>query len=144
VDVDEPLEVPTALLERVRAICLGLPETYEEPAWVGTRWRVRKRTFAHVFRVDGGSPPILARIAAATGEEQGTALVFRSTGPELDALRHQGPPFFYAGWGRDVVGLLLSRTTDWDEVAELLTESYCAMAPKGLQARVVRPGAAER
>jgi hypothetical protein len=67
-------------------------------------------------------------------------LVFRSAGPELVALRNQGPPFFYAGWGRDVIAMTLGTGTDWSEVAELLTESYCVMAPKKLQAQVDRPG----
>jgi hypothetical protein len=30
---------------------------------------------------------------------------------------------------------------DWHEVAELVTESYCVMAPPTLAARVDRPGA---
>jgi hypothetical protein len=54
-------------------------------------------------------------------------------------LMHAGHPFFYAGWGRDAIGLVLDDGTDWDEVDELLTESYCVMAPKQLVARVDRP-----
>ena len=50
-----------------------------------------------------------------------------------------GHPFFRAGWGTNVMGLVLDDATDWDDVAELLTESYCIMAPKKLAARVVRP-----
>jgi hypothetical protein len=136
VDEVEP-DVPPAILARVRAICLGLPETHEQPAWVGTRWQVRKRTFAHVFPVHEESPPILARIAAGAGAV--TALVFRAEGEELDWLRRAGPPFFYAGWGRDAVGIVLTDSTDWDEIAELLTDSYCTKAPKKLQALIERP-----
>lgn len=136
---DDAREVPGDVLRRLRARCLALPDAYEEPAWVGTRWCVRKRTFAHVFEVHEQAPPSLARVARAIG--RGTMLVFRSQGPELDALRNAGPPFFLAGWGRDVVALRLDRATDWDEVTELLTESYCAMAPKKLQALVARPDA---
>ena len=54
-------------------------------------------------------------------------------------LRAAGHPFFYAGWGRDVVGMVLDGDPDWDEVAELLTESYCVLAPKKLVALVARP-----
>ena len=135
-DVDP--DVPAEVLARLRSVCSGLPETYEEAAWVGTRWCVRKKTFAHVFAVDMGSPPSLAKIARAIGP--GTMLVFRSAGPELVALRNAGPPFFHAGWGRDVIAMVLDERTDWTEVTELLTESYCVMAPKKLQALVDRPG----
>jgi hypothetical protein len=129
--------VAPELLAELRAICLGLPEAYEEPAWVGTRWCIRKRTFAHVFHATATSTPALQKVAAALGPS--TMLVFRSSGPELVALRHQGPPFFYAGWGRDVIAMRLGSHTDWDEVSELLTESYCALAPKKLHALVDRP-----
>jgi hypothetical protein len=140
--VDEPLgedvgEVSDDVLGALRAICLALPETFEEPAWVGRRWCVRKKTFAHVFHADHDSTPSLVKVARALGPS--TMLVFRSGGEELDVLRHQGPPFFYAGWGRDVVSLRLDDDTDWDEVEELLIESYCRMAPKKLQALVDRP-----
>ena len=46
---------------------------------------------------------------------------------------------FRAGWGRNVVGLVIDDHTDWDELAELLTDSYCVQAPKELAARVPRP-----
>jgi hypothetical protein len=140
--VDEPLgeevgEVAEEVLAELRAVCLGLPDAYEEPAWVGRRWCVRKKAFAHVFHADLQSTPLLIRIAEALGPS--TMLVFRSGGEELDVLRHAGPPFYYAGWGRDAVAMRLDERTDWDEVAELLTESYCRLAPKKLQALVDRP-----
>ena len=136
---DEELDgaVAEAVLAELRSVCLGLPDAYEEAAWVGRRWCVRKKTFAHVFHADLGSTPVVAKIAQALGPS--TMLVFRSSGEELDVLRHQGPPFFYAGWGRDAVSMRIDDATDWDEVAELVTESYCRMAPKKLQALVDRP-----
>jgi len=67
-------------------------------------------------------------------------LTFRSAGEELDALRRVGYPFFKPDWGTNVVGLVLVAETDWDEVAELLTESFCVQAPKKLVALVARPG----
>ncbi|WBB76652.1 MmcQ/YjbR family DNA-binding protein [Micromonospora sp. WMMD1128] len=132
-----PGDVPPAYLDRLRPVCLGLPETYEEPAWVGTRWRVRTRTFAHVLTVDPDHQAAYAR-AAATGEPI-CALTFRSPGDEIAGLIAAGPPFFKPGWGADVVGMALDGRTDWAEVAELLTESYCVLAPKKLVARVTRP-----
>jgi len=35
--------------------------------------------------------------------------------------------------------MVLDGRTDWDEVAELMTESYCTMAPRKLVERVDRP-----
>jgi hypothetical protein len=54
-------------------------------------------------------------------------------------LRQAGPPFLALGWGRDAMGIVLDETTDWDEVREVVTESYCAMAPRKLVALVDRP-----
>jgi hypothetical protein len=122
-DVPEPVEV------RLREIGLALPDAYEERAWVGTRWMVRKKTFAHVIGVEvNDDPPI-------------TVLSFRSAGEELEVLRRAGHPFFVLGWGRDAMGMVLDDHTDWAEVAELVTESFCVMAPKKLAALVQRPQA---
>lgn len=111
----------------MREVCLDLPDAYEERAWAGTRWMVRARTFAHVLgvEVDGAEPLVV--------------LSFRSAGDELEVLRNAGHPFFVLGWGRDAMGMVLDDDTDWDEVAELVTESFCVMAPKKLVARVDRP-----
>ncbi len=125
------------VVERLRAVCLGLPEAYEERAWVGTRWCVKKKTFAHVATVEDGWPPAFARVAGTDGPC--TILVFRAPAEELDLLQNAGPPFLDAGWGRDALGMFLDEETDWDEVAELLTESYCVMAPPTLAAKVDRP-----
>ena len=130
------VDVAPQILDRVRAICLALPEAYEEPAWIGTRWRVRQRTFAHVVTVDEDSTSVFKEAFALQGEA--TAVTFRVLGDELLALREHGHPFYYVGWGRDVMGMHLDASTDWDELAELLTDSFCVLAPQKLVARVVR------
>ena len=61
------------------------------------------------------------------------------SGPELDALRNSGHPFFGTRWRADEVGMVIDDDVDWAEVAELLTESYCLLAPKKLAALVDRP-----
>ena len=66
-------------------------------------------------------------------------LTFRSPGQELGALANTGPPFFRPPWGPDVVGMILGPDLDWEEVAELLTESYCLLAPRKLAQQVHRP-----
>jgi hypothetical protein len=133
----EHADVPLEMLTALRSVCLGLPEAYEESAWVGTRWRIRTRTFAHVLTVDLGWPPAYARAAGSDGPI--TVLTFRSSGPELDVLRGAGHPFFAPVWRDDEVGMILDGDVDWTEVAELVTESYCTLAPKKLAAAVERP-----
>ena len=113
--VDDPPQV----LANLRCICRNLPEAYEEPAWAGTRWRIRKHTFAHVRTADTDTGPV-------------TWVKFRARGPELDALLAQGHPFGAGGFGADVVAMIIDDGTDWTEVAELLTESYRLFAPKRL------------
>jgi predicted DNA-binding protein (MmcQ/YjbR family) len=124
-------------VSRLRRVCLGFPEAYEEPSWAGTRWRIRKRTFAHVLAVDSGSSRAYARAAGTDGPV--VVMTFRSSGPELDALRNSGHPFFGTRWRAGEVGMVIDDDVDWAEVAELLTESYCLLAPKKLAALVDRP-----
>jgi len=134
---DTDADVPPDILDRLRQVCLALPEVAEEQAWVGTRWVVRGRTFAHVLVVDAGWPPAYARAAATDGPA--TVLTFRSSGADAVALRAAGPPFFAPVWRAEEVGMVLDAAGDWDEVAEVLTDSYCVLAPKALAALVDRP-----
>jgi hypothetical protein len=119
-------DVPADIEARLRARCLALPDAYQERAWVGTRWKVRTRTFAHVLGIERETGPLVV-------------LAFRAAGDELETLRRAGHPFFVLGWGRDAMGMVLDADTDWDEVRELLTESFCVLAPKKLVALVDRP-----
>ncbi len=50
-----------------------------------------------------------------------------------------GHPFFRPEWGRDIIGMVIEPEVDWGEVDELLTESYCALAPRTLVELVTRP-----
>lgn len=133
-------DVPPEIVAALRSACLRLPEVHEEQAWAGRRWRIRNRTFAHVLTVDSGG-------RQSRGGEPSDALVtvltFRSSGPELDALRRAGHPFFRPGAPASAVGMVLDAATDWDEVGELVTESYCLLAPKKLAALVDRPAAVD-
>jgi hypothetical protein len=122
----EYADVPPEVVAALRSLCLGLPEAVERQAWAGTQWRIRNRTFAHVLTVDFADGPV-------------TVVTFRSSGPELDALRNAGHPFFRPAWGADVVGMVLDAGVSWDEVSELVTDSYCSLAPRKLVARVDRP-----
>ena len=118
--------MPDKVLSSVRAVCLRLPEAYEEPAWAGIRWRIRKRTFAHVLSVDE-----LAGLV--------TVMSFRAGVSELEVLHRTGHPLFRPSAGRGVVGLVIDDTTDWHEVRELLIDSYRLLAPKRLAVLIDGP-----
>ena len=104
------------MLDRLDAVAAELPQAYAERAWVGTRWRVGKATFAHVFG----------------GEDGLFRITLRGDPEEVAAFEQLGPPYFRAGWGGNVIGLVLDDSTDWDEVGELVTISYCIQAPAKL------------
>ncbi|MCD4533171.1 MmcQ/YjbR family DNA-binding protein [Nocardioides sp. cx-169] len=136
--MDEDDELLAGVVRRLAAICLALPETREEDAWVGVRWRVRQRTFAHVCQVRDGRPEGYARAAGTRGPA--LVVVFRAEAAEAAALGHLGPPYFRPEWWPTAAGLLLDDDTDWQEVAELLTDSYRVQAPRRLAALVDGPG----
>lgn len=123
-------DVPSWVLEALRGICATLPESHEEPAWVGTRWRVRRNTFVHVYTVRPGQDTVFSR--AAELDEPAVVMTFRAQPEEFEALVGGGEPFFRAAWGHDVVGMRVEPDVDWAEVTELLTESYRKRAPAKL------------
>lgn len=125
-------EVPAGILKPIREVCVALPDAYEEQAWTGFRWLVRKKTFAHVLLIDAGWPPVYAREAGTDGPA--CVLMFRSSGDDLEALRRAGRPYFAPVWRADEVGLLLGTDAsgvDWDEVAELVTVSFQLRGGRG-------------
>lgn len=119
---DRP-DVTDELLARVRPVMAGLPETYEEDAWVGVRWRIGKATIAHLFG----------------GHDQLFRIVLKGQSADVAAFEHLGDPYFRAGWGSDVIGMLVDGDSDWEEIAELITESYCIQAPRHLVDRLDLP-----
>ena len=133
----EHAEVPRGIVAELRRVALDLPDAYEEQAWVGTRWRVRNHTFAHVVMIDEGWPPGYARAAGSDGPI--TVLTFQSSGEELEAFSNIGHPYFRPRWRPGIVGMVLTTEIDWVEVAELVTDSYCLLAPSKLVAMVARP-----
>lgn len=135
--VAEHPDVADDVLRELRAICLALPESYQEQAWRGVRWRIRARTFAHVLTIDAGESS--AYVRAARPDDDMTLLTFRCPTDEIDALVRSGHPFFKPDWSPAIVGMVLEPDVDWTEVTELLTESYCLLAPKKLVSLVDRP-----
>jgi YjbR len=124
------IEPDAVVVARLGETALALPEVYEEDAWTGVRWRIRTKTFAHVMVAQAGfesSFRDLTGIADPT-----TILTFRASGDELLALTHSGPPFYKPPWSPTIVGMVIDEATDWDEVADLVRESYRFCAPRTL------------
>jgi len=59
-------------------------------------------------------------------------LVLRADPDDREALLSIGHPFFAPRAGRDRIGVVLTDDTDWEEIRELVTESYRVLAPKKL------------
>ena len=86
--VAEHTDVPDEIVAALRAMCLELPEVQEEEAWVGTRWVIRKKNFAHVLTIDSGWPPAYARAAGTDGPATGADVpVVRSRARRLGQRR---------------------------------------------------------
>ena len=112
-------------LERLRGICLAMPEAAEKVAWGDPTWRVRDRIFVmQKGNYDGGRPSVWLK--GATGAQR--VLV------EGDPVTFFVPPYVgKSGW----VGVFLDGPSiDWDVLADLVEDSYRLIAPRSLVAKL--------
>lgn len=119
---------PREYLDKLRLVCLDLPDVAEEQAWTGTRWCIGKKNFAHAVMITDGWPPAYAKVAGTDGPL--CVLTFRTPRPVAEVPRLSRPPYFLPRWWPDIAGMALGVDTDWDDVEQHLVASYCAMAPK--------------
>jgi predicted DNA-binding protein (MmcQ/YjbR family) len=106
------------LTDRLRAICLALPEAVEKEAWGDPTFRVRDKIFAMEKRGDG-------RISVWCKAPPGSQMVLVGADPD----RFFVPPYVgHKGW----IGMRLDNEPDWSEVAEVVRRSYRLIAPKRL------------
>ncbi len=115
-------------LARVRTLCLALPEAEERPFGDHTApaFRIRDKFFAMTSE-DGSSMTLKA--------PKGVQAVLVASDP----ARFFVPKYVgHIGWVG--IHLDLPEPPDWDELAEMIAESYCLTAPKRLAA-VVDPQA---
>ena len=124
-----PVEVPDELVERIRALCLALPEV---TARVDDSTTTTRST-AYSFDIRRRSFCLLVARQGPAGEPV-PLLVLRASAAERKALLAAGHPFYAARAGRDRVVVLLDGDTDWAEIRDLVTESYRIIAPKKLPA----------
>ena len=114
-------------VERLRRICLALPEVTERPSHSAPTWFVRdKKSFVMAWpegHHHNQFPHLWCAAPAGVQEE----LV------ETEPDRFFRPPYVGpSGW----VGLRLEKDLDWDEIRLLLADSYRKVAPKKLIAQL--------
>ena len=125
--------VPQATVDQLGAICFDLPEVYEESAWVGWRWMVRKKNFAHVLMIAKGYPPTYARVAkVAKADAPICVLTFRTPSAANNISKYSKPPYFLPGWWPNIVGIVINEQTNWPLIAEHINNSYRTLAPQKL------------
>lgn len=117
--------VVTDVLERVRALCLALPEATERISHGEPAWFVRKAPQFVTF-ADGHHDDRIAFWAAAPPGAQQDWVT-------RDSDRYFVPP--YVG-GRGWVGVYLDVEPDWSAVADIVEEAYRTVAPRTLIARL--------
>jgi hypothetical protein len=105
-------------LDRLREICLALPEAVEKETWEVPTFRVRDKIFTMY------APRTTALWCKAP---EGVQNVLVGADPE----RFFVPPYVgHKGW----IGMRLDPSVDWAEVASLVNRSFAMTAPKRLLA----------
>ena len=124
-----PVAVPQDIVERIRTLCLTLPEVTVRVDGSLTTARstaqsfdIRRRSFCLLMaREDPAGKPVPLPVPRAGPDER-------------EALLSTGHPFSASRAGRDRTVVVLTDDTDWQEIRELVTESYRILAPKKLTA----------
>jgi predicted DNA-binding protein (MmcQ/YjbR family) len=129
-----PLNLPrnaaeTAAIEKLRRICLALPEATEKIAWGEPTWRAGTsragKMFAQMETHHHGPDHVAVWLPARPGVQE--ALV------EEDPERYFRPPYVgHKGW----IAIRIDRKPDWATVAQLVAEAYRLVAAPDLVRRL--------
>ena len=119
------LLMPRNPADRLRVICLDLPGTTKVQMRRGPTYRIANKIFA-MERPQGDA------LAVWCKAPPGSQAILIGADPQ----RFFVPPYVgQHGW----IGIYLdNETLDWDEIADLIEESYRLTAPKRLSAQIVR------
>ena len=110
-------------IQRLRAICLALPEAAEVEAWGEPTFRVRKKIFAMYSNNHHGDGIVAVWCKAPPGAQE--VLI------GADPTRFYKPPYVGpSGW----IGIRLEGGVDWGMVASLVEDAYRMTTPKRLLA----------
>ena len=109
--------------ERLRKLCLSLPEAHEVEAWGEPTFRVRNKIFAMY-------------VSAATHHGGGHTSVWCKAKPVTQDMmiraepnRYYSPPYVGPkGW----VGVWLDKSPDWNALEGLVLDAYRLTAPRRL------------
>jgi hypothetical protein len=112
------------VLERLRALCLDLPETTERPSHGEPTWFTGKRSFVSLS--DHHHDDREAFWCAAPPGAQETLV------EEAPEHFFRPPNVGHRGWA----GVYLDVELDWDDIAELVEMSFRLVATKRLAGRV--------
>jgi len=110
------------VLERLRGLCLALPETSERPSHGAPSFFVReKRCFLMLLDDHHGDGIFGIWCAAPPGNQE----LLVAANPE----RFFRPPYVgHRGW----LGVRLNDGVDWDELAGIVEDAFATVAPKKL------------
>ncbi|GLS45399.1 MmcQ/YjbR family DNA-binding protein [Methylobacterium brachythecii] len=112
-------------VERLRRICLALPEATEKFTFGAPTFRVREKIFAMPRDRDG-------RLSVWVKAPPHAQEILIGADPD----RFFAPPYVGPkGW----VGMRLDDGADWAEVEALVTRSFRLIAPKRLAAKLQQP-----
>jgi hypothetical protein len=112
-------------IDRVREICLALPEAHEVEAWGEPTFRVRNKLFA--MHASANTHHGAGREAVWIASNHVAQDMVMRAKPD----RYFSPPYVGpSGW----IGAWIDRNPPWNEIAELVRDGYRLKAPKRLSA----------
>ncbi len=121
------LRMAISPLEKLRALCLALPEAHEVEAWGAPTFRVKNKLFAMYSAPENQHGAERHGVWLHCAPENQRALV------EMDPARYFVPPYVgKSGW----VGVWIDKRPRWTEVERLVRDAYVRVAPKKLGALV--------
>ena len=102
----------------LRQICLSFPEAIEKETWGQPTFRVNEKMF----------------VWCSSDETVDSTMTLKAPSGEQELLLASDSRFFYPAYvgSKGWIGINLDDTIDWEEIRELVEDSYRLVAPKRL------------